>query len=50
MSISYECWAYKGGKPWKMTKVSASSKAEAESLAWQKFREMGISPEMVTVK
>ncbi len=33
--MSYECWAYINGKPEKMVKVTASSKDEAESLAWQ---------------
>jgi len=50
MSMSYECWAYKDGKPWKMTKVVAESRSDAENQAWQKFRDLGISPERVTVK
>lgn len=50
MSMSYECCAYKDGKPWKFTSVVANSRDEAESLAWQKFRDLGISPERVTVK
>lgn len=50
MSMSYECWAYKDGKPWKMTKITANSRGEAEQLAWQKFRDMGISPESVNCK
>lgn len=50
MSMSYECWAYKDGKPWKMVKVTASSKSEAESIAWGKFSNLGIDPEYVTCK
>lgn len=50
MAMSYECWAYKDGKPWKMTHVTASSRSEAEALAWDKFQNMGISPERVTAK
>lgn len=50
MSMSYECWAYKDGKPFKMVYVTASSKSEAESLAWQKFRNLGIEPESVNCK
>lgn len=50
MAMSYECWAYKNGKPDKMTHVSANSKEEAISLAWEKFRELGINPEKVTAK
>jgi len=48
--MTYECWAYKNGKPDKMVKVSASSRDEAIALAWQKFRSLGIEPESVTVK
>lgn len=50
MSMSYECWAYKDGKPWKMTNVVASSKSEADAMAWEKFKSMGINPERVTTK
>ena len=50
MSMSYECWGYKDGKPWKMVKVSASSKSEAEQKAWQKFQSMGLSPDSVNCK
>jgi len=50
MSMKYECWAYKNGKPWKMTTVNANNKSEAESLAWDKFRNMGINPESVNCK
>ena len=49
--MKYECWAYKNGKPDKMTFVYADSKAEAENLAWDKFKnELGINPESVNVK
>jgi len=40
-SMSYECWMYKDGSPWKMTYVSANSKSEAESKAVVKFRDLG---------
>ena len=50
MSMSYECWAYKNGKPWKMIYVNANNRSEAEALAWQKFRSLGIEPERVTCK
>ncbi|MDP8170103.1 hypothetical protein QJU96_02215 [Pasteurella skyensis] len=50
MSMSYECWAYKNGSPYKMVHVVASSKSEAEQLAWAKFRSMGIEPEFVNCK
>lgn len=50
MSMQYECWAYKDGKPWKMVHVVANSKSEAETMAWDKFRALGISPERVTCK
>ncbi len=50
-SMSYECWAYKGGSPWKMVHVTANSKSEAESKAWDKFKNViGISPESVKCK
>jgi len=47
MSMKYECWSYKDGKPFKLVYVTANSKSEAEQIAWQKFRDMGISPEKV---
>lgn len=47
MAMTYECWAYKDGKPWKMVNVSASNKSEAESLAWEKFRRLGIEPSYI---
>ncbi len=50
MSMSYECWAYKNGKPYKMVHVSANNKSEAEALAWEKFRSLGIEPESVNCK
>jgi hypothetical protein len=50
MSMSYECWAYKDGKPWKMVHVSANSKREAEPIAWEKFRNLGIEPDYVNCK
>lgn len=48
--MTYECWAYKNGKPSKMVKVSANNKAQAVSKAWDKFKEIGINPDSVNVK
>jgi len=50
MSMTYECWAYKNGKPYKMVKVSASNRDEAEIFAWGKFINLGIEPESVKCK
>ena len=50
MRMSYECWAYKNGKPDKMVHVVADSKAEAEVLPWEKFRNLGVEPESVNCK
>lgn len=50
MSMSYECWAYKNDKPWKMVHVLANNSEEAENLAWAKFRELGIEPDFVKCK
>jgi len=50
MSMSYECWAYKNGKPYKMVYVSASSRGEAEIFSWGKFIKLGIEPESVKCK
>jgi hypothetical protein len=36
--MSYECWMYKGGSPWKMLHVVADNKSEAESKALAKFQ------------
>lgn len=47
MAMSYECWAYKDRKPSKMVHVTADSKSEAETLAWEKFRSLGIEPESI---
>jgi hypothetical protein len=46
-SMSYECWMYKDGSPWKMTYVSANSKSEATSKAYDKFRDLGRSGDYV---
>lgn len=46
---SYTCWGYKNGKPWKMIYVSANSKDEAQSLAWKKFKDMGLSPDSINI-
>ncbi len=50
MSMKYECWAYKNGKPDKMVHVVASNKTEAEQLAWDKFKKLGIKPDSVNCK
>lgn len=50
MSLTYECWAYKNGKPHKMVKVIADNKSEAENIAWEKFRSLGIEPESVNCR
>lgn len=50
-SISYECWAYKNGSPWKMVHVDANSKSDAQSKAADKFKNIiGITPESVKCK
>ena len=49
-SMSYECWAYKNGSPWKMVHVSANNKSQAIDLAWDKFKNLGISPQKVNCK
>ena len=48
--MSYECWSYKNGKPDKMIHVTASNKEEAEALAWEKFRSLGIEPDYINCK
>jgi hypothetical protein len=50
MANSYECWAYKNGKPDKMLKVSANNKEEAIILALEKFKGIGINPDFINVK
>jgi len=50
MSMKYECWAYKNGKPDKMVNVVADNKSEAEALAWEKFKALGIKPDSVNCK
>lgn len=42
-SMSYECWAYKGGSPYKMVHVLADNNAEAVSKAAAKFSNLGAS-------
>lgn len=49
-SMSYECWTHPGGHPDKMVHVSANSKSEAESLAIDKFINIGVKPEAVSCK
>lgn len=48
--MSYECRAYKNGKPWKMIHVTAGRNREVKSLARAKFRSLGVEPEHVTCK
>jgi len=40
-SMKYECWTYIDGKPDKMTYVTADNKSEAQSLAEEKFENLG---------
>jgi len=49
-SMSYECWAYKNGSPWKMVHVSANNKSQAIDLAWDKFKSLDINPQKVNCK
>ena len=50
-SMSYECWAYKNGSPWKMVHVSANNKSDAISKAWDKFKNIiKITPQSVNCK
>lgn len=49
-AMSYECWAYKNGSPWKMVNVTANSKSEAVDLAWDKFKGLDINPQSVDCK
>ena len=49
-NLSWDCWAYKNGKPDKNIKVVAGDRSEAEALAWQKFERLGVRPEKITVK
>jgi len=48
--LRWECWGYKNAKPQWNVSVTASSRAEAKNLAWEKFRSLGRNPEKVTVK
>lgn len=48
--MKYECWAYKDGKAHKMVNVTANDKSEAEMLAWEKFRSIGVEPDYVKCK
>ena len=45
--MSYECWMYKDGSPWKMVHVVADNKSEAESKAIYKFRDLGVNGDYV---
>lgn len=50
MSLKYDCWGYKNGKPeWNVT-VIADNRSDAENKAWEKFKSLGRNPERVTVK
>jgi hypothetical protein len=48
--MSYECWTYVNGHPDKMINVVANNQSEAESKAWDKFKELGITPTAVKCK
>ncbi len=48
--MKYECWTYKGGKPWKMTYVVADNKSQAESKAVVKFRDLGRNGDYIKCK
>lgn len=48
--LKWECWGYKNGKPEWHVYVTAKTRADAESLAWDKLRNLGRNPERVTVK
>jgi len=47
--MTYECWAYKNGKPDKMVKVSADNKDQAIAKAWDKFKKIGVNPDSINV-
>ncbi len=49
-SMSYECWAYQGGSPYKMVHVSANNSSEAVDLAWGKFKDLGVKADSVKCK
>jgi len=48
--MSYECWAYKDNKPYKMVYVDASSKEEAISKAFEKFQKLEIKFDFIKAK
>lgn len=50
MTLKYTAWAYRDGKPYKMTYVLADSKEQAISEAWAKFIQMGVIFDYVQVK
>lgn len=51
MSMKWECWGYKNGRPEKMVYVTTSGgKDAAIAEAWERFRNLGFSPEKVTAK
>lgn len=49
-SMSYECWAYQSGSPYKMVHVSADNKSQAESKAQVKFNDLGVRYDYVSCK
>ncbi len=48
--MTYECWAYKNSKPYKMIYVSAKDREEAKKLAFEKFISMRIEFDSIEVK
>lgn len=49
MALKYTAWAYRDGKPYKMTYVLADSKEQAISEAWAKFIQLGVQFDYVQV-
>ena len=49
-AMSYECWAYKNSKPYKMVHVSADNNNQAVGLACEKFKKLDILYDYVKCK
>lgn len=49
-SLKYECWRYVSGSSEGMTNFTANSKAEAEKLAFKKFKKIGKKVDYVKCK
>lgn len=49
MALKYTAWAYREGKPYKMTYVLANNKEEAISEAWAKFLQLNVKFDYVVV-